>query len=94
MAKRPLYIAAYDVANPARLRRALREVKAFATGGQKSVYECYLHAPEHHELVTRMHAVLDPNEDRFMLLRLETRGAARILGIAVPPADPDYFYVG
>ena len=94
MAKRPLYIAAYDVAHPARLRRALYEVKAFATGGQKSVYECFLHAPEHEALVSRMHAVLDPDEDRFLLLRLETRSPARTLGIAVPPADPDYFYVG
>jgi CRISPR-associated protein Cas2 len=92
--QRTLYIAAYDVAEPARLRRALQVAKEFATGGQKSVFECFLTAVERRELIIRMREVLEAGEDRFALVRVEPRARPRTLGIAVPPADPDYFYVG
>ena len=39
MTRRALYIVAYDVAKPSRLRKVHRTVKRFATGGQKSVFE-------------------------------------------------------
>lgn len=94
MTQRCLYIAAYDVADPSRLRHALNVAKEFATGGQKSVFECFLTAAERRELIARMREVLEEKEDRFALVRVEPRARPRILGIAVPPADPDYFYVG
>ena len=94
MPKRHLYVAAYDVADPARLRRALALAKEFATGGQKSVFECFLSRTEHAELTDRMAGLLDSGEDRFTLLRTEPRARSEVLGIAVPPADPDWFYVG
>jgi len=94
MSKRVLYLAAYDVSDPTRLRKALQVVKEYATGGQKSVYECYLSDAERTRLLRDLGLVLDEREDRFMLLRLDPRSRVRILGIAVKPADPDYFYVG
>ena len=45
MSKRALYIATYDVADPTRLRKVHHVVKRFATGGQKSVFECFLNPP-------------------------------------------------
>jgi CRISPR-associated protein Cas2 len=38
--------------------------------------------------------ILDLEEDRFMLLPLAHPDGIRTLGIAVKPADPDFFYVG
>jgi CRISPR-associated protein Cas2 len=94
MPKRVLYLAAYDVSEPARLRQALHVVKGYATGGQKSVYECFLTDGEREDLLDRVRGVIDIDEDRFMLLRVETRTPVRTIGIAVPPNDPAFYYVG
>jgi CRISPR-associated protein Cas2 len=94
MANRVLYLAAYDVSEPARLRQALHVVKGYATGGQKSVYECFLTDAEREELLGRVRDVIDLDEDRFMLLRVEVRSPVRTLGIAVAPSDPAFYYVG
>jgi CRISPR-associated protein Cas2 len=94
MSKRALYLAAYDVSDPKRLRRALAAVKEHATGGQKSVYECYLSDVERADLLSELEAVLALEEDRFMLIRLDPRCRVETLGIAVQPADPNFFYVG
>ncbi|MBK8964193.1 MAG: CRISPR-associated endonuclease Cas2 [Candidatus Competibacteraceae bacterium] len=46
MPDRALYLAAYDVTNADRLQAALRVLKGYASGGQKSVFECFLTARE------------------------------------------------
>ena len=94
MPKRSLYIAAYDVASPARLRQVRRTVKACATGGQKSVFECFLTPVERKGLLAQVRRLINEREDRFALLRVEERAAPVLLGIAKPPADPDFHYVG
>lgn len=94
MTSRTLYLAAYDVASPARLRAALHLVKAYATGGQKSVYECFLSDAEKGDLFADMALVLDEAKDRFALVRIEGRATVHVLGKACPPSDPDYFYFG
>jgi len=93
MTQRKLYIAAYDVAAPRRLRQALDIVKNYATGGQKSVYECFLSAAERAELLRDVSTALDDLEDRFMLVHLDPRCHVRTMGIAVKPADPAFYYV-
>jgi CRISPR-associated protein Cas2 len=50
--QRILYLVAYDICHPRRLARALKIVRAYATGGQKSVHECWL-LP--HELAVLKH---------------------------------------
>lgn len=93
MTERALYLAAYDVADPRRLRRALGVVKGYATGGQKSAYECFLTPSECRVLMEEMRAVLDLDEDRFLLVALGPAAGAKTLGIASPPADPDVYVV-
>jgi len=51
MKDRDLYLAAYDISAPDRLRAMLYAVKGYATGGQKSVYECFLSQGERQELM-------------------------------------------
>lgn len=94
MTKRVLYIAAYDVSEPARLRKVHHVIKRFATGGQKSVFECFLTPSEREELLAEAGALMDEDEDRLALVRVEERARPILLGVATPAADPEFFYVG
>ncbi len=94
MSKRQLFIAAYDVRNSRRLRNALKVVRAYASGGQKSVFECYLTNNEKQNLLTEVRAVIDCTEDSFFLLKLDGHCQVITLGKAVPPQDGSFYYVG
>lgn len=94
MKDRDLYLAAYDIAGATRLRHALHAVKGYATGGQKSVFECFLSAGERNDLIGEVRGLLDTEEDCFMLLRLDPRARVIALGIGVAPEDPPFFYHG
>lgn len=93
MAHRSLFIATYDVSSPARLRQVRRAVKAYASGGQKSVFECFLTPMERKTLIAKARELINEREDRFALLRVEQRAAPVLLGIAEPPLDPDLHLV-
>jgi len=94
MNERDLYIAAYDIGSPKRLRAALKAVKGHATGGQKSAYECFLTRLERIDLLRQLRAVIEPDEDRVLLIRLDPRSRVQTLGIGEPPVDPPFFYCG
>lgn len=94
MTQRTLHIAAYDISDDRRLRTALKILKGYASGRQKSVFECFLTPAERRALLAAVREVIDDEEDRFVLLRLEPRGKFRVLGRAVKPVDPPWFYVG
>lgn len=94
MSKRQLYIAAYDISCARRLRKALYVLRGYASGGQKSVFECFLTPAEKKRLLIEVEQVIDPVEDRFILLKLDGHGKVRTLGKAVAPQDDSYFYVG
>ncbi len=94
MTNRTLYLAAYDISSPTRLRAALYALKAHASGGQKSVFECFLTPAERRELLAEVKDIIDPDEDRFMLMPLAHPDGIQTLGIAVKPADADFYYVG
>lgn len=94
MKDRVLYIAAYDISCPKRLRRALYILKGYASGRQKSVFEVYLNKLEKGQLMEKVASVLEPEDDRFFLLKLSGRKHIHTLGIAVQPVDNEYFYIG
>ncbi len=93
MSNRRLYLAAYDVAHPRRLRLSLELIKGYATGGQKSAYECWLSEGEKTALLHDMALVLEEAEDSFLLIGLDPRSHVETLGQAETPADPDLFYI-
>ena len=88
MTQRTLHIAAYDISDDRRLRDALRILKGYASGRQKSVFECFLSEAEKDHLIDRVRGVIDSEEDRFLLLRLDRRSKILTLGKAVVPVDP------
>ncbi|MEE9322533.1 MAG: CRISPR-associated endonuclease Cas2 [Granulosicoccus sp.] len=91
---RRLYLAAYDIANAKRLRAALYCLREYATGGQLSVHECWLSDTERTSLIISVNDIIDVDEDRFLLVKLDTRQHVTSLGKAIQPEDPDWFYVG
>lgn len=91
---RKLYIVAYDVREPHRLIKALRVVRGFASGGQKSAYECWLDEADRKQLKSRLAGVLNLDCDSVALIPLQLRVPMSALGAAVLPDDPDYFYIG
>lgn len=93
MTLRSFYLAAYDIRDDSRRLDALRLLRAYATGGQKSVHEVWLSEAEKRHVLDDMVFLLGP-DDRFLLLRLDARSRVYLLGRARAPADPDYFYVG
>lgn len=94
MTNRQLYLAAYDISCNRRLRKALTVLRGFASGGQKSVFECFLTPAEKAQLLEEISLVIDPVEDRFILLKLTGVKHIRTLGKAVLPQDGSFFYVG
>ncbi len=94
MSNRQLYLAAYDISCNRRLRKALYVLRGFASGGQKSVFECFLTPAEKAQLLDQIGLVIDPVEDRFILLKLTGAKHIRTLGKAVCPQDGSFFYVG
>ncbi|OQW66523.1 MAG: CRISPR-associated endonuclease Cas2 [Proteobacteria bacterium ST_bin11] len=94
MKQRQLYLAAYDISCNRRLRKALYVLRAYASGGQKSVFECFLTITEKRQLLEDIAQVIDPEEDRFILLRLAGAKQIRTLGKAVAPQDGSFYYVG
>ncbi|TQE98140.1 MAG: CRISPR-associated endonuclease Cas2 [Spiribacter salinus] len=92
--ERRLYLAAYDVSHERRLARALKVVRGFASGGQKSAYECWLTTTEWYALHRDIAHVIEPEQDRFALFPLAPRKPLVTLGVAEPPADPDFLYFG
>lgn len=93
MTNRDLYLVAYDVRDESRLRAALYLARRYATGGQKSVHECWLTEAEKGELITALCQVLE-EEDALLVMRLDPRQTVTTLGRAVAPKNPAWFYVG
>lgn len=93
MTARDLHLVAYDIAKPSRLNRCLKITRRYATGGQKSVHECYLSPAEREHMKADLRTVIDARSDRVLLLRLGARTRVDTLGIAVPPNDPRFFHV-
>jgi CRISPR-associated protein Cas2 len=94
MTQRQLYLAAYDISCNRRLRKALYVLRGYASGGQKSVFECFLTRTEKAQLLEEIGLVIDPEEDRFILLKLLGAKHIRTMGKAVLPQDGSFFYVG
>ncbi|MDA8192311.1 MAG: CRISPR-associated endonuclease Cas2 [Gammaproteobacteria bacterium] len=94
MPHRRLYLAAYDITDTARRHALCALIRAYATGGQESVYECFLTASERQALLRAVQAVIQDAEDRFFLLRLDPRARVMVLGLAQEPLDRPFFYYG
>ncbi|MDQ7017308.1 MAG: CRISPR-associated endonuclease Cas2 [Gammaproteobacteria bacterium] len=94
MKERSLYLLAYDIGSPSRSRRALKLIKAHAIGRQKSVFECLLNRREKQSLMADLAAVLDQQEDYFLLLPLQAKEGSYPLGLASRVMTSDCYLIG
>lgn len=91
---RTLYLIAYDITSDKRLAQVRNFLKGYSTGGQKSVYECYLTDGELRFVTSKLNRLIFVLEDRVHIFQLDGRSRAHVLGIALNPKDPSYFYIG
>lgn len=91
---RTLYIIAYDIRDERRLNRVRYFLKGYSTGGQKSVYECFLTEGELRFVVSKLRRMIFETEDRIHIFQLDGRSRTHTLGIALRPKDPSYFLIG
>jgi CRISPR-associated protein Cas2 len=91
---RRLYLVAYDICETKRLNRVRELLKGYSTGGQKSVYECWFSPAELIEVTETLRRMIVPEEDRVHVVTVDGRSRPHVLGVAVPPADPAFFYFG
>lgn len=94
MRHRTLYLVCYDIADAGRLKAALDVSRRFATGGQKSVHECWLAPHERRQLLTRITRVIDAREDRVLIVALDPHRSVRTLGTARSPTDRHLILIG
>ncbi|NKC12770.1 MAG: CRISPR-associated protein Cas2 [Gammaproteobacteria bacterium] len=94
MVQRTPYLLAYDIREPRRLKAALKIARSHATGGQRSVHEVFLTRSERNGILEAFRQLLDQQEDRLLLIRLDPRARTYAIGTASPMADPDFFYLG
>lgn len=91
---RSFYIIAYDISDEDRLNRVRHYLKGYSTGGQKSVFECFLTPAEVREVMRELRRLIEPAEDRVHLFIMDARSRTHTLGVAIQPKDPAYFYFG
>lgn len=91
---RTLYIVAYDISDEAKLNRVRYLLKGYSTGGQRSVYECFLTDVERWHLIERLERLIDHEEDRVHIFTMDGRSRTHTLGVAVQPKDPSFIYFG
>lgn len=91
---RRLFLIAYDITDNKRLSRVRHCLKGYSTGGQKSVYECFLSEGEKQEIVSKISLLIEPDEDRVHIFTMDGRSRTHTLGIALQPKDPSFFYFG
>jgi CRISPR-associated protein Cas2 len=92
--ERALYLIAYDITNDRRLNRVRQFLEGYSTGGQKSVYECFLTDGELRYVKKKIERLIDEDEDRVHIFTMDGRSKTHTLGIAVQPKNPKYFYIG
>ena len=83
-----LYIVAYDITHPRRLRRVAAACLDFGVRIEKSVFECDLDPSDFGKLWQRLNKAIDPASDALAAYPLCAACAKRILTSGVPRRAP------
>lgn len=67
---RHLYIVAYDIRDPARLRKVFKTVRGFGDALQLSVFRCDLSAKELVELKAKLDPLLHHGDDQVLFVQV------------------------
>lgn len=94
MSIRKLHVVCYDVRRASHRRAALKISRRYATGGQKSVHECWVDRAERAALLEMLVLAIHEPTDRILLVRLDPHRATLTLGAARSPVDADCIVLG
>jgi CRISPR-associated protein Cas2 len=67
---RRLYIVAYDISDPKRLRRVFRVLKGYGEHLQLSVFRCDLTRAQRLQIAAKLRETIEPSEDQVMFVDL------------------------
>lgn len=76
------YLIAYDITDQKRLHQAHKKVEAFAIGGQKSFYECWLTEHEMSKFKSEVNNLIEPFDDRVFIFRIPDNVEPMLFGKA------------
>ena len=76
------YLIAYDIADQKRLHQAHKKVEAFAIGGQKSFYECWLTEHEMSKFKSEVNNLIEPFDDLVFIFRIPDNVEPMLFGKA------------
>ncbi len=82
-AKEMLILIGYDIANPKRLQKVAKTCEDFGLRVQYSFFECHLDNEGLEKLWSRLLDLIDPDEDRIVAYRLDSKSATRTLTAGV-----------
>lgn len=83
------YIVTYDIADPRRLRRVFKRMKAYGESLQLSVFRCDLSEVQRVNMIGDLRKLINQREDKVMIVDLgPTEGTAQqsitFLGVHAP----------
>ncbi len=80
--RRSLYLVCYDIKDAKRLRKVHQLIKAYAIGGQKSFYECWLTSKDLFNLKQDLILLMDLTVDKVHIFQLDTQARPIFMGLA------------
>lgn len=90
---RKRYLIAYDIADSKRLYRIHKKIQAYAIGGQKSFYECWLTTSELAECRNTLITLIHESEDKLFMFQLNANIQPRLFGTATLVAFDQPFLI-
>ena len=90
-----LWVVAYDIADPRRLRRVAKLLERFGERVQESVFECWLGRAARQRLLGLLALAVDPQEDSVRLYPVCAACLVRLRwqGEGDEPGGKDYWLV-
>ena len=90
MSGRNLYLVAYDIRNPKRLRNIHKALLGFGDPLQFSVFQCALTAAERQGMITAVTEIIHQKEDRVLIVDMGPQegrgpGTMQVLGLQEVP---------
>jgi CRISPR-associated protein Cas2 len=87
-----VYIVAYDIRNPTRLRKVHKTMRGFGDAVQLSVFRCVLTDANKVRMITRLEATIHQGEDQVLIVPLGPEGgrhdsAIETIGVPLQSID-------
>lgn len=93
MSERSLFLVAYDIREPKRLRQIHKKLKGFGSALQFSIFQCELSRMERQWMISAISEIIHHGEDRVLVVDIgrrkgRARHAIQILGRQELPPEP------